>query len=257
MRSSARLADPRIAGGATGVTMERWSIGVAATYALLVPFVWLTRMDTGVVFCRRDDFVRVGGYSEERHFGEDLDFLWKLTRLASRRGQRLTRLRPYKAIASTRKFDRHGDWHYFADDAGARRRNPAPEIERQRDRAAVLVRRSITAATGTWNSADPAMVYWYQVTNAPQTKCPLVVERVQTGVRLEKRMLKVLKALADNHDLTLGDLIEGIVLHAFEGGALFGQTRESRRVEESVRPDPEGLGFPPAARGGARARKRR
>ena len=106
-------ADPRIVGGATGVTMERWSAGVAATYALLVPFVWLTRMDTGVVFCRRNHFVSVGGYSEERHFGEDIDFLWKLTRLAWRRGQRLTRLRPYKAIASTRKFDRHGDWHYF------------------------------------------------------------------------------------------------------------------------------------------------
>ena len=107
------LADARIIGGATGVTMERWSAGVAATYALLVPFVWLTRMDTGVVFCRRDDFVRIGGYSEERHFGEDIDFLWKLTRLGWRRRQRLTRLRSYKAIASTRKFDRHGDWHYF------------------------------------------------------------------------------------------------------------------------------------------------
>lgn len=107
------MADPRIIGGATGVTMERWSAGVAATYALLIPFVWLTRMDTGVVFCRRDDFVAVGGYSEVRHFGEDIDFLWKLTRMGWRRDQRLTRLRPYKAIASTRKFDRHGEWHYL------------------------------------------------------------------------------------------------------------------------------------------------
>ena len=45
----------------------------------------------------------------------------------------------------------------------------------------------------------------------------LKVERVQTGVRMEKRLLKVLKALAEYHDLTLGDLLEGIVLHAFEG----------------------------------------
>ena len=50
----------------------------------------------------------------------------------------------------------------------------------------------------------------------------VVVERVQTGVRLEKRMLKVLKALADSLDITLGDLLEGIVLHAFEGKAPFG-----------------------------------
>ena len=49
----------------------------------------------------------------------------------------------------------------------------------------------------------------------------LVVERVQTGVRMEKRMLKVLKALADSLDLTLGDLLEGIVLHAFDGKAPF------------------------------------
>jgi len=45
----------------------------------------------------------------------------------------------------------------------------------------------------------------------------ITIERVQTGVRIEKRMLKVLKALAEYYDLSLGDLLEGIVLHAFEG----------------------------------------
>jgi hypothetical protein len=43
------------------------------------------------------------------------------------------------------------------------------------------------------------------------------VQRVQTGIRIETRILKVLKALAESKDMTLGDLIEGIVLHAFEG----------------------------------------
>jgi len=47
------------------------------------------------------------------------------------------------------------------------------------------------------------------------------IERVQTGVRLEKRMLKVLKALAELKDLSLGDLLEGIVLHVFEGKTPF------------------------------------
>lgn len=47
------------------------------------------------------------------------------------------------------------------------------------------------------------------------------VERIQTGVRMERRMLKVLKALAELKDMTLGDLLEGIVLHAFEGKAPF------------------------------------
>src|SRR5205085_1426893 len=49
-----------------------------------------------------------------------------------------------------------------------------------------------------------------------------VIERTQTGVRVEKRILKVLKALAEYHDMSLGDLLEGIVLHAFEGKAPFG-----------------------------------
>ncbi len=47
------------------------------------------------------------------------------------------------------------------------------------------------------------------------------VQRIQTGMRIEKRILKVLKALAEYLDMTLGDLIEGIVLHAFEGKAPF------------------------------------
>ena len=51
----------------------------------------------------------------------------------------------------------------------------------------------------------------------------LKIERVQTGVRMEKRLLKVLKAFAEYHDLTLGDLLEGIVLHAFEGKCPFGK----------------------------------
>jgi predicted DNA-binding ribbon-helix-helix protein len=59
----------------------------------------------------------------------------------------------------------------------------------------------------------------------------LIVERVQTGVRIEKRLLKVLKALADYHDLTLGDLIEGIVLHAFEGKAPFEKASLARIAE--------------------------
>lgn len=44
-----------------------------------------------------------------------------------------------------------------------------------------------------------------------------VIERAQTGVRIEKSLLKVLKGLAEYCDITLGDLLEGIVLHAFEG----------------------------------------
>src|SRR5881392_880222 len=59
----------------------------------------------------------------------------------------------------------------------------------------------------------------------------LLVERVQTGVRIEKRLVKVLKAFAEYHDMSLGDLLEGIVLHAFDGKCPF--SRESlARIKE-------------------------
>ena len=50
---------------------------------------------------------------------------------------------------------------------------------------------------------------------------PREVERIQTGVRLEKRLLKVLKGLAEYLDLSLGDLLEGIALHALENKTPF------------------------------------
>jgi hypothetical protein len=57
------------------------------------------------------------------------------------------------------------------------------------------------------------VVPWYMV--------GIRVERVQTGIRIEKRLLKVLKALAELKDISMGDLLEGIVLHAFEGKSAF------------------------------------
>ena len=57
------------------------------------------------------------------------------------------------------------------------------------------------------------------------------IERVQTGVRMERRLLKVLKALAEYKNMTLGDLLEGIVLHAFEGKAPF-SAQTQRKIAE-------------------------
>jgi len=66
------------------------------------------------------------------------------------------------------------------------------------------------------------VVPWY-IGTAMNDETKLLVQRVQTGVRMEKRLLKVLKAFAEYHDLTLGDLLEGIVLHAFDGKCPFRQ----------------------------------
>ena len=60
------------------------------------------------------------------------------------------------------------------------------------------------------------------------TSHPTPVERIQTGVRIEKRLLKVLKALAEYKEMSLGDLLEGIVLHAFEGKTPFSEETLAR-----------------------------
>jgi hypothetical protein len=65
-------------------------------------------------------------------------------------------------------------------------------------------------------------------TKAPSQSDKIPVERIQTGVRLEKRLLKVLKGLAEYHDMTLGDLLEGIVLHAFDGKHPFSEDTRQR-----------------------------
>ena len=99
--------------GATGVRLERMSLGIAMAYVVVVSIVLVMGMDTGVVFCRRQDFEAIGGYNERHLYAEDVQFLWDLRRLGKKRGQRLIRLTSVKALASTRKFDEFGDWHYF------------------------------------------------------------------------------------------------------------------------------------------------
>src|SRR5687767_13724950 len=87
-----------------------------------------------------------------------------------------------------------------------------------------LARKGRADRTGTGSntrrSLTVTLVHMYHCTMATKE---IPVERIQTGVRMEKRLVKVLKGLAEVHDMTLGDLLEGIVLHAFEGKAPFGR----------------------------------
>jgi glycosyltransferase involved in cell wall biosynthesis len=107
------ISSGRYVGGSTGLTLERKSFGLLVTYCLGAPLVLLTGMDSGVVFCLRQDFEAVGGYDETRLYAEDLVFLMALRQLGKTRGQRLTRLPKVRALGCTRKFDQFGDWHYF------------------------------------------------------------------------------------------------------------------------------------------------
>jgi cellulose synthase/poly-beta-1,6-N-acetylglucosamine synthase-like glycosyltransferase len=134
------IGDPRTLGGASRVTMERWSPGIALSFASMLPLVWASGFDTGLVFWRRADFEAIGGYDESRMLAEDLDILWRLRRLGRPRGQRLVRLKDVATVTSARKFDAHGDWHWFS----------------QMPRLAWNVLRGRTTAEGF------AKKYWYE-----------------------------------------------------------------------------------------------
>jgi glycosyltransferase involved in cell wall biosynthesis len=99
--------------GVTGAKLERKSFALIVTYALMMPMVLLTGLDTGLSFCRREDFEVVGGYDENRLYAEDVILPIALRRLGRTRGQKTVRLPRIKALACTRKFDQFGDWHYF------------------------------------------------------------------------------------------------------------------------------------------------
>ena len=108
------ISSGKVVGGATGVTLDRMTLGIAMTYYLvMLPMILITGMDTGVVFCRRKDFIQLGGYNEQKLFAEDVDFIVRLKLLGRKRNQKLIRLTSARAVASMRKFEQHGNWHYF------------------------------------------------------------------------------------------------------------------------------------------------
>lgn len=129
----------RAVGGATGVELERRSMGLLVTYVMVLPLIWLTGMDSGVVFCRREDFEAIGGYDESRLYAEDVLLLLALRRLGRARGQRLGHARGVRALGSTRKFDQFGDWHYFG----------------------MLGHAVKSLITWNWNDKQLAERYWY------------------------------------------------------------------------------------------------
>jgi glycosyltransferase involved in cell wall biosynthesis len=125
--------------GVTGIALERKSFALVLSYCLAMPIAMLTGLDTGMSFCRREDFEAVGGYDESRLYAEDVIFPLALRRLGRTRGQRTTRLPQVKALGCTRKFDQFGDWHYFG----------------------MLGHAIKSLITGNWHDEKLADRYWY------------------------------------------------------------------------------------------------
>lgn len=106
------LRTGKVVGGSTGLRMERMSLGIAVAYMLIMPWLVCLGMDAGVIFCRKEDFQKIGGYNEDMLAAEDVRFLWDLKRLGKITKRKLARVTTARTITSTRKFDTLGDWHY-------------------------------------------------------------------------------------------------------------------------------------------------
>ena len=89
--------------------------------------------------------------------------------------------------------------------------------------------KSKTANTKTITRAGLAQEY------SPNDTSDITVERVQLGIRMEKRMVKVLKALAEATDMTLTELFEDIMLHALEGESTFSDPKTLEAVKDFKR----------------------
>ncbi len=97
-------------GGVVTVRPDRWSVGIALTFA----FFWLSGLvlglSAGVIYATREAFDAVGGFDPALYAGEDAKVVWELKRWAKRHGQYFCNLRSAYIITSTRKFDQYGDW---------------------------------------------------------------------------------------------------------------------------------------------------
>jgi glycosyltransferase involved in cell wall biosynthesis len=107
------LAPGDYVGGGTKVNMERTSLGIRATLAVVDLTMLVTRLGGGMFWCARADFEAVGGFDESMLVAEDLDFARRLRAHGRSTGRRFTVMRSAPIVASARKFDRFGDWHMF------------------------------------------------------------------------------------------------------------------------------------------------
>ncbi len=109
-----KLAGSKVVGGGVLMLPERWSVGIVLTGLCLVPVaLWYGGISGGVFYCRREDFVAIGGFDEGRVSAEDIDFADRLRKYGKSKGQRFVTIFSSWIVTSCRKFDRFGDWYFL------------------------------------------------------------------------------------------------------------------------------------------------
>jgi glycosyltransferase involved in cell wall biosynthesis len=107
------MSDGQICGGATGWQLERYSAGLRATATLMLCLTRLAGVNAGMVFCRANIFKEIGGYNENKKYAEDVEFFRAMRKFGKKKRLKTLLSTETPAIVSTRKFDKHGDWHMF------------------------------------------------------------------------------------------------------------------------------------------------
>jgi len=110
-RIATAMAEPRCVGGAVDVAHRPRSAVLRAYLAGWRLLGRALRMWQGAVqFCRRQTFDELHGYDERQWMGEDVDFVWRMRRLARRRGDRVAMIRDIRVVPSPRRYDQWPLW---------------------------------------------------------------------------------------------------------------------------------------------------
>jgi len=106
------MADPQCAGGSVDILHRPVSLMLRAYLVLWRVLGLIGGMAQGACqFCRKSVFKKLGGYDETWYMGEDVDFYWRLKRLARRRGLRVSFIGELQVVPSPRRFDQWPIWH--------------------------------------------------------------------------------------------------------------------------------------------------
>ena len=101
----------RYIGGGVLIKPERYSLGIIATGFALAPVALIYGISAGSFYCRREDFLAIGGFDENRLSAEDIDFARRLKAFGRTQGKKFKNLLKAHIVTSCRKFDRFGDWY--------------------------------------------------------------------------------------------------------------------------------------------------
>lgn len=100
-----------VGGGVKSLKLSRYSIGIVCYMILLGMFVVVKGITLGSFWVRKDVFMAVGGFKEVKY--DDIDFALRLKKYAKRTNRKFESIKKSLLVWSTRKFDKHGDWHWL------------------------------------------------------------------------------------------------------------------------------------------------